>query len=197
MSGIWKYLQSLFRQAEHSSPSQPFIHEMIERSPEHRAALEQWKHTIVCRRLCDWVQNQYGLFGALPDDVDEALDFLNTPSSKGFVVHFHKTNYDRREALFFFDFLCEKVIEQGYRTQISDRRVYQNGAWTETAERHYLKPKPEFGAPGKIRQRFGNITIMLVLRNDAPWQIQFQATTYRDHLFLEADRFQDLMSGLF
>ncbi len=196
MSGLWKYLQSLFRLAEQSSPVQPFIHEVIERSAEERAALENWKLTLVCRRLCDWIGNQYALFGALPDDVDEALDFLDTPSSKGFVIHLHKTNYDRREATHFFDLMKERVLVQGYRVQVSDRRVYQNGPWVETAERHYLKPKPEFGAPGKIRQRFGNITILLLLRNDQPYQLQFQATTYRDHLFLEADSFKDLMGQL-
>ncbi len=196
MPGIWKYLQSLFGQAEQSSPAQPFIHEVIVRSAEERAALDQWEHTLVCRRLCDWIGNQYALFGALPNDVDEALDFLDTPSSKGFVVHFHKTNYDRREALFFFDLLKERVLAQGYRVQVSDRRIYQNAQWVETAERHYLKPQPEFGAPGKIRQRYGNITILLLLRNDQPWQLQFQANIYKDHLFLEADNFQDLMGQL-
>lgn len=196
MFNLKKYLQSLFRQAEHSGPSQPFIHEMIERSKEYRAALEQWKHTLVCRRLSDWIGNQFALAEALPDDVDDGIDFLNTPSSKGFVIHLHKTNYDRREASFFFDLLKERVLAQGYRLQISDRRVYANRPWVETAERHYLKPKPEFGAPGKIRQRFGNITILLLLRNDEPHQLRFQATTYQDHLFLKADSFKELMVQL-
>ncbi len=196
MFNLKKYLQSLFRQAEQSGPAQPFIHEMIERSPEERAAMEQWKNTLVCRRLGDWIGNQFALAEALPNDVDEALDFLNTPSSKGFVIYFHKTNYDRREAVFFFDLLKERVLAQGYRVQISDRRVYANQSWMETAERHYLKPKPEFGAPGKIRQRYGNITIQLLLRNDQPHQLQFQATTYRDQLFLEADSFKELMGQL-
>lgn len=196
MTGFWKYIQSLFQQAEQSNPARPFIHEVIVRSPEEVSALEQWKNTLVCRRLCDWVSDQFHRFSALPDELDEAIDFLHTPSSKGFVIHFDKTNYTRMESVLLLDLLKERVLHQGYRVQVSDRRIYQNNSWVETAERHYLKPKPEFSSPGIIRQRYGNITILLLLRNDKPFQLQFQATAYRDHLFQVADSFEDLMTHL-
>ncbi len=197
MPGLWKYLQSFFQQAERSSPTQPYIHELIERSNAEKQALQQWQHTLVCRQLCQWVGQQYALYDALPNEVDDSLDFLHTPSSKGFVVHWHKTNYTRQEAICFFDLLKERVLSHQYRVQVSDRRIYTRPQWVETIERHYLKPKPEFGEPGKIRQRFGNILIQLILRNDRPWQLQFQANTYRDQLFLEAESFQELMEQIF
>ncbi len=202
MSHLWKYIQSLFRNSaererpRHEAPSSQPLHELIVRSPEELAAMEQWKQTLVCRKLCEWIGHQFALYGSLPNEIDETLDFLDTLSSKGFVVHLYKTNYTRQEAVAFFDMLKERVLAQGYRMQISDRRIYRGHSWLETTERHYLKPRPEFGAPGKIRQRFGNITILLILRNDKPWQLKFQATTYRDHLFLEADNFADLMEEL-
>lgn len=196
MAGFWKYIQSLFQQAEQSNPARPFIHEVIVRSPEEHIALEQWKNTLVCHRLCDWISEQYLRFSTHPDELDDAIDFLNTPSSKGFVIHLNKTNYTRLESVFLLDLFKERVLRQSYRVQVSDRRIYQSASWVETAERHYLKPKPEFSSPGVIRQRFGNITILLLLRNDKPFQLQFQATAYRDRLFQEAESFQDLMAHL-
>jgi hypothetical protein len=196
MAGFWKYIQSLFQQAEQSNPARPFIHEVIVRGAEHKAALEHWTHTLVCRRLLDWVADQYRLFLTEPDEIDESIDFLNTTSSKGFVIHLDKTNYTLQESTFLLDLLKQRVVEEGYRVQVSDRRIYQQSKWVETAERHYLKPKPEFSSPGIIRQRYGNITILLLLRNDKPFQLQFQATAYRDHLFQEAESFGELMVHL-
>jgi hypothetical protein len=196
MAGFWKYIQSLFQHAEQSSPARPFIHELIERSADHKQALDHWKHTMVCHRLLGWVVTQYQLYLTKPDETDESIDFLHTPSSKGFVIHLDKTNYTLRESSFLLDLLKERVIQEGYRVQVSDRRIYQKSKWVETAERHYLKPKPEFSSPGIIRQRYGNITILLLLRNDQPFQLQFQSTAYRDHLFQEAEGFGNLMLHL-
>ena len=196
MYGLWKYIRSMFAQAANSTPTQPFIHELIERSQEEKASLKLWKDMHVCRKLLDWVQHQYLLYCSLPEENDDWIDFLHTPSSRGFVLHFYKTNYVRQEVLQLFDLFKERVLGTGYRTQISDRRIYQHHDWMETTERHYLKPKPEFGAPGKVRQRYGNITILLILRDDKPYQLKFQATTYRDHLFLDPDDFAELMQQL-
>ncbi|MFM8486990.1 MAG: hypothetical protein ACKOCH_11685, partial [Bacteroidota bacterium] len=91
MSEFWSYIKSLFQQSKASSPSMPLVHELIQRSQEEQEDYGRWKETLVFQRLRDWLSNQYALSRHLPDEVDEALDFLDTPSSKGFVVHFHKT----------------------------------------------------------------------------------------------------------
>jgi hypothetical protein len=49
----------------------------------------------------------------------------------------------------------------------------------------------------KLRQRFGNVTIELYLRDDRPYQLRFRATSYRDHLFQEAEPFDTLVQSLF
>ncbi|MDV7396729.1 hypothetical protein RZS08_35355, partial [Arthrospira platensis SPKY1] len=104
-----------------------------------QADLQRWKETIVCKRLLNWLGDQYLLYRALPDDIDEAIDFLDTPSSKGFVIHLHKTGYSRRDATHLLDLFKEKVLTLDYRTQVSDSRTYSRQAWVETVERHYLK----------------------------------------------------------
>jgi hypothetical protein len=197
MDNIWTYFKSLFAKAEESSPSKPLIHELIERSDSEADDYQRWKNTLVCRRLMDWLDNQYAVYRILPQDVDEGLDFLDTPSSKGFVVHFHQTRYSRRDATHFFDYLKEQVLGLGYRPQISDTRTYNRASWVETVERHYLKPRTHFPVEeemgGKIDQKFGNILIELELRNDQAYNLRFRATSYNDRLYEEAEDFQELM----
>ena len=205
MPDIWDYFRSLFKKAESSSPSQPLIHEVINRSAEEREDYEYWKGTLVRRRLRDWLNDQYAVFRVAPGDIDEALDFLNTPSSKGFVIYFYKTRYSRRDARHFFDYLKEQMTGIGYRPQVSDLRTYHRPEWVETVERHYLKPRPFFSGDKnhqpdkpaeKFDQRYGNVTIELLLRDDQVHHLRFRATTYRDHLFKEAADFKDLMLNL-
>ena len=193
---IWTQFKDFFQQAEESSPSKPLIHEMIERTEEEKKDYEFWKKTMVCKSLLDWLSNQYAIFQALPNDTDEAMDFLNTPSSKGFVIHFYKTEYSERDVTYLFDLLKEKILALEYRTQISDRREFNRPDWVEKIERHYLKPKPNFLKKEKFDQGFGNITIKLLFRNDKPYQLKFQATIYKDHLFKDAETFQNLMNNI-
>jgi hypothetical protein len=193
MKEFWDYFKNLFKTVEESSPSNPAIHELIVRTPEAKAALQAWRDSLTCRRLFDWLGNQYALWQVLPDDIDDAIDFLDTPSSKGFAVHFHKTGYAKQDATHFFDLLKEKVLSLNYKPQISDTRTYVQKNWVETVERHYLKPKPSFAENSKFNQRFGNVTIELTLRNDAVHNLKFRATSYSDHLYATAEDFEGLM----
>lgn len=194
MPSFWKKIQALFKEADQSSPSNPVIHEIIQRSDTEKSDYEQWKKTLVKRRLVDWLDQQYAIYRVLPDDIDEGLDFLDTPSSKGFVVHFHKTNYSKREVVHFFDYLKDQVLQLDYWPQISDTRTYNRPNWVETVERHYLKPKPDFSSnDSRINQRFGNITIEIIFRNDQPYHLKFRVNSYNDHLFLQAKDFHELM----
>ncbi|MCO6489752.1 MAG: hypothetical protein J5I98_15155 [Phaeodactylibacter sp.] len=200
MDNLWNYFKNLFQKAEESSPSQPLIHEMISRPDEDKADYERWKKTLVCRRLMDWLNAQYAIYLTAPRAIDEAIDFLDTPSSKGFVIHFHQTRYSKRDATHFFDFLKEKVLALEYRSQISDLRTYNRADWVETIQRHYLKPGPRIRKTpqddGRFLQKYGNITIELELRDDQVFNLRFRATSYKDSLFKEAREFEELMEGI-
>lgn len=200
MDNIWNYFKNLFNKAEESSPSQPLIHEMIQRSETERADYQRWKNTLVCRRLLDWLNDQYAIYRVAPEDIGEALDFLDTPSSKGFVIHFHKTRYSKRDVTHFFDFLKEQVLALEYRPQISDLRTYNRNNWVETVERHYLKPGPTLRkqqeGDGRFLQKFGNIMIELELRDDQVHNLRFRATSYKDSLFKEPQEFKELMQQI-
>lgn len=196
MSGFWEQVKALFTSAEESSPIQPAVHEMLVRTEEEQADYEHWKNTLVRRRLLDWLGNQFAIYQALPNDTDEAVDFLNTPSMKGFVVHFNQTQYSFRDAIYLLDYLKERIKTLDYRLQLSDVRTYNRPNWVESVQKHYLKPRTNFEEGKKIDQQYGNISIDLVLRNDKPYHLRFSATSYSDHLYEDAAPFDELMQVL-
>jgi hypothetical protein len=193
---LFNKIRQLFQSAEQSSATVPVIHKMIELTEAEKEDYEFWKTTLVRRRLIDWLNDQYLLNSHDPSRLDNSISFLNTPSSKGFVIHFYKTNYSKREVNFLFHYLKEQVLQLNYRTQISDSRTFNRPNWVETIDRHYLKPRSNYQKDQLIDQKFGNITIEHQLRNDQPHFLKFRATIYKDRLYKEADDFKTLMQAI-
>ncbi len=197
---LWEQIKKIFQSVEDSENKsyQPVVKSAIKRSVEEQVDFDQWKKTLSKRRLIDWVNAAYVNYLVDPKSVDTALDFLSMRASRGFVVHFHKTQYPIRDVIHFFDYLKERVLTLGYRTYTSDSRTYNRSNFVEAIQRHYLKPSINFGrAQGeKVNQRFGNITIEVLLRNDKVYNLKFSATAYSDHKYEEADEFGDLMKEL-
>lgn len=196
MADIWNYFTRLLGRFEKSSPAEPMIHELINRSTEELADFDFWKTTIVKHRLLNWLADQYAIFQLNPEQIDEGIDFLDTPSSKGFAIHFYHTQYSRRDAQHLFDFLKTKILQLNYHTQISDMRSYNKSSWVETVERHYLKPRIAFDSSEKYTQQYGNVTIENVYRNDQPHQLRFRATVYADRQFQQPFAFKELFNEL-
>ena len=194
MSNFWKKIKNIFSSAEESSSSNPVVHEIIKRSEEELKKYETWKNSLSQRRLMDWLNSEYITYLTSPQNVDASISFLNTPSSKGFVILFNRTNYNLDEITFLFDFLKEKVLTLPYRTYVSDYRTYMKNDKVETVQRHYLKPSLKLKVAGeKAGQAYGNINIELLLRNEKVVNLKFSATSYRDHQFKEASDFDELM----
>ena len=194
MSDFWKKIKSLFSSVEESSSSNPAVHELIERSEEELKNYTAWKNSLSQRRLMDWLNSEYITYLTSPDNVDQSISFLNTPSSKGFVILFNRTNYNLEEITFLFDLLKEKLLALPYRTYVSDYRTYMKNDKVETIQRHYLKPSLKLKVAGeKAGQAYGNITIELLLRNKKVVNLKFSATSYRDHQFKDASDFDELM----
>ncbi|MEM9929787.1 MAG: hypothetical protein AAF840_08220 [Bacteroidota bacterium] len=191
---FWNNIKQIFQQAATGTPTNPTIHELIYRSEEDLAAYEYWKNTSGPNRLLNWIGEQYDR-ERQHQSTDQAVGFLNTPSSKGFVIYFNQTNYSKEEITFFFDYLKERVQTLNYRSDISDRRIFPRRDWVETQERHYLKPRLNF-KDELMNQGFGNIMIELELRDDVAHNLRLRATIYKDHLFQEGGTFAALMVTL-
>lgn len=198
---LWKYVQDLFKAEQESSPIKPFIQEPLERSESELIDYDLWKRTVAREQLLDWLNTQYAAFVMNNESqTDKTIDFLNTPSSKGFVIHFDEQLHNKKNIIHLFDYLQERVLAINYKKYMSDTRTYtqtQNERnWVETIERHYLKPRFKLKADNTFDQLFGNIKIELRFRNEAIQNLQFSATRYNDRKFSEGDTFHDLMRAI-
>jgi len=197
MDGLWEKVVKLFQSAEESSAQQPVIHELIQRSSADEMAYDNFKGNHVHSGLLDWIQEQFKVSEQKNQELDGGIHFLDLPSSKGFLIDFKNTNYNKSEIISFFDDLKMRVLDFGYKSYVSDTRTYPKFNYVENIERHYLKPRvsAEEMTSG-IDQRFGNINIELLSRNDVIWHLKFSATIYEDHLYQKAQTFSELITRL-
>lgn len=193
---IWSYIKNLFRDVEESSHVRPYIHETLERGASELADYETWKSDLARHRLMNSLGDEYATHRIDPSKVDRSLDFLDTPSMKGFVIHASIGEYRLKELRHLLDYLKERVLTADYKTYVSDRRIYNRNGKNEMIERHYLKPKVKLNKNEQITQKYGNVRIELKCQNDVPINLKFSATGYHDRLFEEAEDFRILMSVL-
>ena len=97
----------------------------------------------------------------------------------------------------FFDLIGERVTALGYRLSTSDLRNLHHERYTETIEKHFLKPLPrDCSTTGRCLQRYGTVTVDLVSINDQPGFIRFTSNPYQDSIFTPAHSFDELMSDV-
>lgn len=97
-----------------------------------------------------------------------------------------------------FDFIRDRVLALGYHLSTSDRRRLPHPEYTETIEKHFLKPTPgDCPQTGRCNQRFGNVTVDLVSINGQPGFIRFVSNPYHDRIFAPAHSFDELLDAVF
>ena len=211
----WEQIKGVFAGAEASTASEPVTHEVLTRHRDRREDYTRWREGVVARRMRAWLREAYEHYLTHGKPPSRAVDFLDTSSSKGFVVHFDELQYSREEAEYFQLLLRERVLapvtlpdgssEKRYRTQVADSKTYAKAGATERTDRYYLKPRlvlhedpaiaaaPNGHTAGQFGQGFGNVLIELVIRNDKPYRLRFSATIYHDRVYQEAESFGALM----
>ena len=93
----------------------------------------------------------------------------------------------------------ERILDLGYKSYLSDTRTYNKKDWVEQLDRHYLKPPSNLRVAGKEKmdQRFGNVTVELLYKNDKIYLLKFRATVYNDHLYKKGEDFNELMKAVY
>jgi hypothetical protein len=200
MNNIWDYFKQLFQESEESSPSKPFIREEISRSEDEKEAFELWKRTQAAQKMLDFINKEYAHHLIEPEKMDDSFGVLNTASTNGFIIHFSELRHNQKDIEHLFDYLKEIVLKVGYKHYMSDTRTYNRKLWVEKVERHYLKPPIKFDenetSKKLLIQRYGNILIELLFRNDHLVNLKLRATNYHDHNFTEASNFSDLIKEI-
>ena len=211
----WEQIKGVFAKAETSSAAEPVEHAVLTRHRDRRETFERWRGGVVAQRMQAWLAEAYAHYLQHDAPPSRAIDFLDTPSSKGFVVHFDELQYSLEEAEMFQLLLRARVLapvtlddgstEKPYRTQVADTKTYARDGATERTDRYYLKPRlvlhedpaiaahPDGHTADQFGQGFGNILIELVARNGRPHMLRFSATIYHDRVYQEAQSFGALM----
>ena len=197
MANFWKQVKNWFNEEAESSPTKPFVQEWLERTDEEETDLFSWQLGMSALELNSLVFSEFKAFKESRKNTHKLVYFLKNQSSNGFMFYFNETDYSLRDAQRFMDFLNKKIKENSYKTHVADCKLYTKNNHPERLERFYLKPRIMPPIDGKAQQLFGNILIELVIREEKPRQLKFQATTYTDHKFIEGKSFEELMNLIF
>jgi hypothetical protein len=125
------------------------------------------------------------------------LQLIHSAHKNG-VVLFFSPEIGKQNFRHLFQFIKDKCLQLGYAHYLSDQRIITHDRYTETIDKHYLKPPPR-DVPGSTlcNQLYGNIIIDLVSINGQPGFIRFYVNTYGDTLFSEPLPFDELMEKVF
>ena len=152
---------------------------LLERDEAYNALYNDWKLKDVSRVLEKLkVVYESGFFGSSNPD----CEVIRTSSySSLWLRSVHE--FDTLTCRFLMDYLRERILDLGYTSYTSDRRIsVSDGGERQVVERHYLKPDI-FEAVMDGRQtdrRFGNITLELFLQNDTADYFRLMQTYYHE-----------------
>jgi hypothetical protein len=123
------------------------------------------------------------------------VQLLSEAGRKG-AVFFYDPSIGPGNFRHFFDLLRDRVLTLGYHLSTSDRRILPHERYTETIEKHFLKPLPnDCTSTGRCVQQFGTVTVDLVSINEQPGFIRFTSNAYQDDIFTPAHTFDELMAA--
>lgn len=190
MSDFFDRIKKLFSQAE--DETRPATHELIARTAAETAVYEQWKKSVRLQRILEGFRAR--LEGRAADVPELYLQFIDTPKSRGFVLHHEEGILTGNEMRHLLDYFKEQIMAIGYTSYMSDIKNQVRGDIVETIERHYLKPRFDFNEEtNKMAQRFGNITIEYLQKDNQPVDLKLLSNIYSDHKYVEARPFEELM----
>ncbi|WP_188558638.1 hypothetical protein [Hymenobacter glacieicola] len=97
-----------------------------------------------------------------------------------------------------FDFIRDRVLGLGYHVGASSHRTVRHEQYTESTQKHFLKPQPhDCTNTGRCNQRYGNITLDLVSINGQPGFLRLLSNPFTDSIFTPAHSFDELIDAVF
>ncbi|NDK55468.1 hypothetical protein [Pontibacter fetidus] len=113
------------------------------------------------------------------------------------VILFYAPTIDATEFSYFFDFLKDQVLQQGYQLHSTDKRKLKHERYTQDTETYLLTPLPA-NLPGTAicNQLYGNILIDFTRVNQHAGYIRFITDTFTDTYFSAPLPFSDLLTNV-
>jgi hypothetical protein len=193
MSDFFDRIKKLFAQA--ANEQQPATHEIFTRTAAEVEVYQQWKRSKRLPRILESFQAR--LEGRMSSEAELMLHFIDTPKSRGFVLLHEDGIITGNEMRHLMDYFQEQLLTIGYVSYMSDVRNQLHNNDVITTERHYLKPKFNFDeGTGTNSQRFGNIAIEYIQKNNEPVELKLISNIYSDRKYADARPFEELMEIL-
>lgn len=191
-TALHPFLKRLF--ASHSAPASAEWHP-LRRTPAEVRRHDQWVKQQVYLNWAGPYFKAYHFQKAGVQGQGLRVQLLSEAGRKG-AVFFYDPSIGPGNFRHFFDLLRDRVLALGYHLSTSDRRILPHERYTETIEKHFLKPLPnDCTYTGRCVQQFGTVTIDLVSINEQPGFIRFTSNAYQDDIFTPAHSFDELMAA--
>jgi hypothetical protein len=175
-------------------PSVPIISEPLTRKEAERGDYFRWVQTPLCANMKKSVLQAYRL-KQQQEGHEIQVHLLSMPYANGFALSFDQP-FTPSDFMHFFDWLKDRMLLQPYRLANADRQLFDRGAYVETKEKYYFKPKNEASLP-PFNQHYGNVLIECVYIDRLPSYLKLVANIYSDRNYTEAKPFDGLLHQIF
>lgn len=198
MGKLWDFLRGRVRHAENQRSALPFLHETVDLKAYPAADFLQWHNGPQHQALNTMLKTGYRDFLIRAVNDETAADFLQSPSSNGWVLQCQQLSFSESDYRHLMYLIQKRLKDKRYIMNVADIRSRQKANWIEQVYRHYLKPSARMqmrnnAAGQKAQQLYGNITMELISRDDKPYVLKLLAHNYSDQHYAEVDHFSELM----
>jgi hypothetical protein len=167
--------------------------EVLKRSQQEFDSYEDWHASGVSKEILDKIFRAYHLKKTnIKDPIPIAL--FESDKANGFAIANCSSLLDSDYKMLLEHFK-KQILAIGYRQSGSNRKVTAEQDRVLTKEMYYLKPPFQMEPP--IDQRYGNISLELILHDDKPHYLKIMASVYSDRLYSEPESFSGLVETLF
>lgn len=168
------------------------LHEVLERSQGFKDSYDQWINNDLTPSKIGRIKSSYELKKKGIEQSPE-VHILNSQYANGIAISYSDF-FDRNEFSYLIDYMAEKILALGYKKANSDVKISVKNTYTESVEKHYLKPVTGMDSP--LDQKYGNILLESVKVDDRPSYFKLSANVYSDRLYKTALPFENLINEL-
>ena len=167
--------------------------EVIKRSENYLDRLSQWQASEASQDFLNELWESY-YWRKRGIDKDPPVVLFEASNSNGLAINYMQ-QYDRHYFRYLLDHLAERVKKLGYRQVTSRNSLRDKGDYVEKTEMYYLKPTHDFSPP--IDQKFGNVQVEYIERDNEPLRVKLMANSYPDRKYQEVLPFETLAEHVF
>lgn len=172
----------------------PLIHEPLQWNEESAKAYGAWNDSLEKKRILNQLLDAFLVYSRRGETLDDAIDYMDTPMHRGFVLYLDKLGYPFETYRFLLELFKDRIKEDGYVVNLKDVMTREETGGLTTVYRYYLKPSIRDITEGIRSQRYGNVKLELHVRNDIPMHFKCLSTIYQDRSYMEASSLREFLN---